>query len=43
MLSHLLKSLEHPTISLAALKMLAGRLRRHAELVEALSKPIAVQ
>jgi hypothetical protein len=29
--------LEHPTISLAALKMLAGRLRRHAELVEALS------
>ena len=28
---------EHPTISLAALKMLAGRLRRHAELVEALS------
>jgi CRP/FNR family transcriptional regulator len=29
--------LEHPAISLAALKMLAGRLRRHAELVEALS------
>ena len=29
--------LEHPTISLAALKMMAGRLRRHAELVEALS------
>jgi CRP-like cAMP-binding protein len=29
--------LKHPTISLAALKMLAGRLRRHAELVEALS------
>jgi len=29
--------LEHPTISLAALKMLAARLRRHAELVEALS------
>lgn len=29
--------LEHPTISLAALKLLAGRLRRHAELVEALS------
>jgi len=29
--------LEHPKITLAALKMLAGRLRRHAELVEALS------
>lgn len=29
--------LEHPTISLAALKMMAARLRRHAELVEALS------
>jgi len=29
--------LEHPTITLAALRMLAGRLRRHAELVEALS------
>ena len=29
--------LEHPAISLAALKMLAGRLRRHAELVEVLS------
>jgi len=29
--------LEHPTISLAALKMMARRLRRHAELVEALS------
>ena len=29
--------LEHPKIALAALKMLAGRLRRHAELVEALS------
>ena len=29
--------LEHPTISLAALKLMAGRLRRHAELVEALS------
>lgn len=29
--------LAHPKITLAALKMLAGRLRRHAELVEALS------
>ena len=29
--------MEHPKITLAALKMLAGRLRRHAELVEALS------
>src|ERR1041384_938205 len=29
--------LKHPAISLAALKMLAGRLRRHAQLVEALS------
>ena len=29
--------LKHPAISLAALKLLAGRLRRHAELVEALS------
>lgn len=29
--------LQHPEISLVALKMLAGRLRRHAELVEALS------
>ena len=29
--------LSHPTISLAALKLLAGRLRRCAELVEALS------
>jgi CRP/FNR family transcriptional regulator len=29
--------LEHPRITLAALKLLAGRLRRHAELVEALS------
>jgi CRP/FNR family transcriptional regulator len=29
--------LEHPTITLAALKVLAGRLRRCAELVEALS------
>ncbi len=29
--------LEHPKITLAALKLLAGRLRRHAELVEALS------
>jgi CRP-like cAMP-binding protein len=29
--------LEHPKIPLAALKILAGRLRRHAELVEALS------
>lgn len=30
-------SLEHPEIALAALKVLAGRLRRCAELVEALS------
>ena len=29
--------LAHPTIALAALKLLAGRLRRCAELVEALS------
>lgn len=29
--------LKHPEIPLAALKLLAGRLRRHAELVEALS------
>ena len=29
--------LQHPEIPLAALKLLAGRLRRHAELVEALS------
>lgn len=29
--------LEHPEIALAALELLAGRLRRHAELVEALS------
>ncbi len=29
--------LKHPQISLAALKLMAGRLRRHAELVEALS------
>jgi len=29
--------LEHPQIALAALKLLAGRLRRHAEMVEVLS------